>query len=168
MIHHRYPASANAAAATDTCWFDTTQLTLPVSGDSYDWDNMVARPAEKADMTEEQRKAIGLLVSDAGRAVGMAYSDGVYGESGSFTFKASKVLVDVFGFGQSVFAEFAQNDRTSVGSLTASTSQARTTLGKVVFSNLDAGYPVMFGIDGNAGGHEIVADGYGYQGGTNA
>lgn len=165
MFCHRYPAAANAAAATDTCWFDSTQLMLPVSGDPYDWDAMVARP-EADGASLEARKAIGLLTSDAGRAVGMAYTDGVDGESGSFTFKASKALVDVFGYGQSVYAEFEQNTRTSVGSLTASTPQARTTLGKVVFSNLDAGYPVMFGIEGSVGGHEIVADGYGYQGGT--
>ena len=169
MFHHKYPASANAAAATDTCWFDTTALSLPVSGEAYDWAAMAARPAEDG-ASLETRKAIGLLTSDAGRSVGMAYSDGEDGESGSFTFKASKSLVDVFGFGQSVYVEFTQNKRTSVGSLTAATSQSRTTLGKVLLSNLDAGYPVMFGISrvtprGNEGGHEIVADGYGYNNG---
>ena len=160
MFLHKYPAAATVPATPDTCWFDTTELTLPVSGEAYDWAAMAAEP--DGDTSLESRKAIGLLTSDAGRSVGMAYADGVDGESGSFTFKASKALVDVFNFGQSAFAEF-ESRHSSVGSLTDATASSKRTLGKVVFSNLDAGYPVIFGIEG-AGGHAVVADGYGYRG----
>ena len=155
MFYHRYPESATVPMVPDPCWFDISPLVLPVSGEQYDWDNMVACPADGA--TEDARKAIGLLTSDAGRSVGMRYSED---ESGSYTFKASKALASVFGYGQSVYASFRSTTSVYVGSLTDS----KFLLGRILLSNLDAGYPVMLGISGGVGGHEIVADGYGYEG----
>ncbi len=150
MYFHKYPAAATVPEVPDTCWFDNTELNLPVSGQPYEWSLMEDSPTQSS--SEETRKAIGLLTSDAGRAVGMAYSSG---ESGSFTFKAAKMMGDVFNYGQSVCV---MNNTTfsSVGSLTE-----KRTIGKVIFSNLDAGYPVILGVSGD-GGHEICADGYGY------
>ena len=147
MFYHRYPETATVPDEPDTCWFDTKEITLPVSGEAYAWDDMVAVP--DAFSPVETRAAIGLLVSDAGRSVGMHYSRD---DSGSFSFKASKALVSVFNYGQSVYA-----DAGDVGPLSSGSSFER-----VVLSNLDAGYPVIFGIRGASGGHEIVADGYGY------
>ena len=159
MFYHRYPESATVPETPDPCWFGTARLVgdnaLQVSGETYEWDVMVACPADGA--TLDARKAIGLLTSDAGRSVGMRYSEG---ESGSFTFKASKSFVDVFGYGQSVYAEFDSSARSAVGSL----ADDKFVLGRVLLSNLDAGYPVMLGIrDASGGGHEVVADGYGYE-----
>ena len=37
---------------------------------------------------------------------------------------------------------------------------------RIIYANLDAGYPVCLGIRGSAGGHAIVADGYGYYNGS--
>ena len=150
MFYHKYPEAATVPTTPDTCWFDKTELTLPVSGDPYDWNAMAAAPAE--DEPEGARKAIGQLTADAGRSVGMHYT---LKDSGSYTFKASKSMVDVFKYSQSVYA-----DQNRVGELTL-----KQTLGKTILSNLDAGYPVMLGIEGRSGGHEIVADGYGYQDG---
>ena len=151
MFYHKYPDAAAVPANPDTCWFDTTELALPVSGVAYDWGAMAAVPA--VNESDGARKAIGLLTADAGRSVGMHYT---LNDSGSYTFKASKAMVDVFKYGQSVYV-----DEDSLGTLTRP-----QTLGKAVLANLDAGYPVMFGITGSSGGHEIVADGYGYQDGT--
>ena len=162
MFYHRYPESATVPETPTPCWFGTTRLVgdnaLQVSGEPYEWDSMVARPADGA--TLDARKAIGLLTSDAGRSVGMYYSED---ESGSFTVRASKSFVDVFGYGQSAYAEFETSARSAVGSLTGD----KLVLRKVLLSNLDAGYPVMLGIRSASGsGHEIVADGYGYEGDT--
>ena len=156
MFYHKYPESATVPDVIDTCWFDNTELQLPVSGESYNWAAMEASPSRQS--SEEARRAIGLLTSDAGRSVGMSYSAD---ESGSFTFKASKMLCDVFKFGQSVCL-MGSSSVSTVGSLTE-----ERTLAKFLFTNLDAGYPVMLGISGDtAGGHEICADGYGYHNGT--
>ena len=163
MFYHRYPDAATVPGELDTCWFGMTELkgskALSMSGGPYDWANMVDSPTE--DSPVEVRKAIGRLTADAGISVGMHYTTD---DSGSYTFKASKSLADVFGYGQSVYASFDSSIGTTVGSLTSSKSK----LGKVVFSNLDAGYPVIFGIENTytLGGHEICADGYGYNDGT--
>ncbi len=151
MFYHRHPAAAAVPDAPGSCWFGATKLPgLVVSGEAYDWDAMVASPGEAEG--EKARKAIGLLTSDAGRAVGMNYTDE---ESGALMVDAAKALGSVFGYGQSVYAGFK-----SMGSASAS-----PTFGRVILSNIDAGYPVMLGISG-AGGHAICADGYGYQGGV--
>ena len=159
MFYHKYPAKATVPETPEICWFNKTKLSgskaLAVSGDEYDWDSMVASPTVYESLAA--RKAIGLLTSDAGRAVGMRYSDG---ESGAFLVKAAKALGDVFGFGQSVSVD-ANPSGSSVGSITAS-----STIGRLLLSNLDAGYPVLLGISGPSGGHAICADGYGYQGET--
>jgi len=46
------------------------------------------------------------------------------------------------------------------------TSGVDAFLQAAALSNLDAQHPVIFGISGSAGGHEVVGDGYGYSGAT--
>jgi hypothetical protein len=117
------------------------------SGGAYDWANMVLSP--NASTSETQRNAIGALTADAGVSVNMNYCD----SSGTDTLKAAAAFKSTFGYSNAVTAYNSQLNLPAT---------ARNTM---VNANLDAGYPVLFGITG-AGGHAIVGDGYGYDAAT--
>ncbi len=115
------------------------------SGGAYVWGSMPLNPATGSTLV--QRQAIGALLQDAGVAAHMEYSpDG----SGAYMSAAKAALVTTFGYGNAV------NGASNKGNIGSG-------LIAMVNPNLDAGFPVLFGIsdDGNSG-HAIVADGYGY------
>ena len=152
MFFHSYPEVATVPETPDTCWFGVAEITLPVSGEPYAWGEMEASPTRQS--SDATRRAIGQLTADAGRSVGMHYTTD---DSGSYTFKAAKAFQEVFNFGQAVYVD---SDH-AVGSLLD-----QDNISRIVFANLDAGYPVMFGISSTSGGgHEICADGYGFHDG---
>jgi hypothetical protein len=115
------------------------------SGGSYDWANMPLDP--DSGTTTVQRQAIGALCYDAGVSVEMDYCTG---GSASDTLQAATALKSTFGYGQ---AHKGYNSGSDLP------SEPRN---RMVNSNLHAGYPVILGITGSAGGHAVVCDGYGY------
>jgi hypothetical protein len=122
--------------------------TLP--GGAYNWGLMELDP-KKNGVSLSQCQAIGALTHDAGAAVNMDYA---VGGSGAFSVDATKALTNVFMFAN---AKLAINSPYSIPG---------TQLFNMVNSSLDAGFPVIFGIMGAVGGHEIVGDGYGNHWGT--
>ena len=118
------------------------------SGGPYDWANMVLVPG--GGTTTVQRQAIGSLCHDAGLSVFMDYTSS---GSGADTLAAAWSYRNIFLYTGAVAA---WNDAAQLGSAV----QAMTN------PNLDAGWPVIFGIKGTYGGHAIVCDGYGYNSGT--
>lgn len=120
------------------------------SGGAYSWSDMPLVPDEN--ITETQRQAIGALTHDAGVTVGMSYSAGA---SGSDTLQTGVSLEDTFGYAEAV------RGRRLFG-----LNMAGDLLNTMVNPNLDAGLPAILGITGEAGGHAIVTDGYGYQDNT--
>lgn len=115
------------------------------AGGPYLWSLMELIPA--AGVTEIQRQAIGTLCFDAGISVNMDYSAGGSGASG---FTPADRLKDLFLY-SNVVKGYNNEDDIGQG------------LTEMVNPNLDAKHPVLFSIYGT-GGHEIVCDGYGYQG----
>ncbi|HOO63158.1 MAG TPA: C10 family peptidase [Synergistaceae bacterium] len=118
-------------------------------GGPYDWNAMVLQP--DASITEAQRQAIGALTYDAGLSVFMHYTDE---GSGTDTLMAGDALTEVFGYSN------------AIKSYNGGENLSEDFRNAAVLPNLDAGYPVLFGITGSEGGHAIVGDGYGYQGET--
>ncbi|MBK8792785.1 MAG: C10 family peptidase [Holophaga sp.] len=117
------------------------------SGGAYDWSQMPLVP--NSSTPEAQRQMIGALSLDAGLAVHMYYAgDG----SGSNMFDSTDALRTTFKYTNAIHG-FSGGELTGKG------------LAEMVQPNLDAGYPVLFGITGD-GGHAIVCDGYGYSSGT--
>ena len=136
------------AALTRTCQVDGAKKSLTMQGGTYDWAKMPLRPAGESSLTEEQCRAIGKLTSDVGIAQGMMYaSDG----SGAYTPEHAAVLLQVFGYKEAVVFD---GDTQLSG--------ASTAVKNALFSNFDAGCPVSLSIQGDSGGHSIVADGYGF------
>ena len=127
-------------------------MMLKSQGGTYDWESMTLCPDDDGEMTEVNYQAIGKLTSDAGISVYMGYTDD---ESGAFSFDVANAFMSTWGYGHAVFFD-ARNINQEVGS-----SARDAAFQKSMFANFDAGYPVVMGIPG----HEIVADGYGYESG---
>jgi hypothetical protein len=119
------------------------------AGGRYVWSSMPLIPENG--ITDSQRKAIGALTHDAGTSVKMYYS--VNG-SGTDTLLCGDAFRYTFMYSN---ARKGYNDGYNLPG---------TQRDHMVNPNLDAGYPVLFGITGGAGGHAIVCDGYGYNSGT--
>jgi alpha-tubulin suppressor-like RCC1 family protein len=115
------------------------------AGGPYAWSNMPLVPTSS--ISSVQAQAIGALMHDAGLSVHMDYSWGV---SSSDTLDAAGALRTVFKYSNAVKGF---NNYSNIGAGLAS----------MVNPNLDAGYPVLFGITSTSmGGHAVVCDGYGF------
>lgn len=119
------------------------------AGGPYVWANMPLNPG--AGTTTAQRQAIGRLTHDAGVSVGMSYAPG---GSGTDTLLAATAFKNVFHYSN------------AVKGFNGGSNLPSTNLYNMVNPNLDAGFPVLFGITGSSGGHAIVGDGYGYNAST--
>lgn len=155
MYKHRFP-SASVTAIEKECFVSAQAANYTMKGGSYDWDSMPLEP-EATVCTEVEREALGRLAYDAGVAVSMNWAeDG----SGAVSCLVGEALRNVFGYGQAVFYEVPESGL-SDGAV----------LQNAVCSNLDAGYPVTFGIcysdywGRKSDRHDVVGDGYGYNGG---
>lgn len=116
------------------------------SGGAYDWNNMVTVPGDKT--TDAQLQAIGALTHDAGAAIKMEYTSK---ESSAFTSDVGPALVNTFKYGNAIAG--GAKDGIPTPSLIT-----------MINPNLDASLPVELGITktGTEGGHDVLADGYGY------
>lgn len=152
MRYHQWP-TAGVGTASFTIYVDGAAQTAALrggngTGGAYDWANMPLAPGST--MTDAQRQAIGALCYDAGVSVHMQYASG---GSGAYPRDASTALKSVFRYSNSVLG--------GTGSDMGSSYVA------MINANLDAGYPTLLSIYATSGaGHEIVADGYGYDAAT--
>jgi len=113
-------------------------------GRPYNWTSMVLDP--NSSTSAPQRQAIGALTSDAGVAVHMNYAAS---GSGASLRDARNAMVNTFGYSNAIWGR-------------SSTTISTDSLIPMLNPNLDAALPVLLGIYGSAGGHAVVADGYGY------
>jgi hypothetical protein len=115
-------------------------------GGAYNWSKMV--PVPDCSTTLTQRQAMGALAYDAGVASKTDYAaDG----SASYTSDAAAALVGTFGYSNAILG-YNNNDNIGAG------------LNGMINPNLDWGNPVILGASSADTGHEIVTDGYGYNG----
>jgi len=118
------------------------------SGGAYNWSQMPYVPSNG--VTDQERQAIGRLMHDAGVSVGMSYTSG--GSSAS-TSNTDLQFVSTFNYSNSMYMDnFSEN--------------GDATLWTILNSNLNAKLPVILSIRRAGGGHAVVADGYGYNGGS--
>ena len=148
MRYHQYPATS-VTPGTYTIWVDSVSSNAAMMGGAYAWSDMVVNPAASS-TTLAQRQAIGKLTYDVGVACYMSYASG---GSGAYDCNLVDALKTRFGYANSIIM---MNQSSGVSSY----------LANAALSNLDAKYPVIFGISGSGEGHEIVGDGYGYSSGT--
>ncbi|MFP3868463.1 MAG: DUF6623 family protein [Desulfobacteraceae bacterium] len=152
MRYHRHP----------TTWIGTPEFAIFVDGQQttaelrggdgvggpYDWNNMVLDP--DGNTSTVARQAIGALTFDAGVAHNMHYEAG---NSNSILAKKYP-LVETFGYGNTNWGYSNNNNLPSAA------------LNSMINSNLDARLPVILQVNGSAGSHYLVGDGYGYHAAT--
>lgn len=157
MRSHRYPQEGIGQRTFTITVDGAEQQAVTRGGDGeggpYDWGEMVSRPGVLT--MDGPRRAIGAITYDAGLSVGMQYT----GETSlSYIKTAAEALQETFGYGNAVFG-YNQNE-----------SIPGERLQTMINPSLDAGYPVILGINDTTGaepeGHAILADGYGYNLGT--
>lgn len=154
MRYHAHPASA--PVVTRTCKVDGVEQTFATMGGTYDWAGMPLvpeaysrAPGYAGGATEAQRQAIGRVTYDCGVAMQMNWKSAGSGSGGA---AAHGPLKEVFGYADAHTTTAGLDD-----------AEYRT---RILRTNLDAGLPVMLGITGPNGGHEVIADGYGYSAGV--
>jgi hypothetical protein len=147
MKYHQHPTTG-VTAKTFWIWLgpEDAKFSHPAvlkggdeAGGPYNWSQMPLDPGAAASETE--RRAIGALTHDAGASVYMWYQDWGSGADESSIYDA---LVNTFQY-----------------------SSARRTgyldLKNPLNASLDAAYPVLLSLTASGvGGHEVIADGYGY------
>ena len=158
MRCHEYPTAARSPV-TRRCYVEAASrgnpaavTNLTTQAGVYDWASMPLKPT--ASITDAEREAIGKLTSDAGISVYMSYDLASKGGSGSFLLNVAKALMEVFGYANAAYYTADKDVSANAG-----------VMKRAMFSNFDAGYPVVMGISGD-GGHAIVGDGYGYNDGV--
>ncbi len=152
MYYHQYPIDSIGAVSSSITIDGITETRTTIGGDGvggqYNWGAMQTTPNYYT--SETSRKAIGALCYDAGVSVGMSYTAS---GSGANTLNAGDAFLDVFKYSNAIKG----GNQNGID---------KANLDKILISNLFATYPVMLGIDGNDGGHAIVADGYGIDNST--
>ena len=160
MRYHEYP-KAKVEAKTFKCYIGSaqTQTNLTMKAGVYDWANMPLEP--DGTITDVEREAIGRLCFDAGVATRMRYGYKNGSESGAwgeFTFDPLKKVFKYANAHSYAKYDFKKDEYSTLDA---------ETIKKTILANLDGGFPVLLGIVGSSDlGHSIVADGYGYDGGT--
>ena len=146
MRHWKYPTKS-VTPQTFQCSNGILYGNYTMKGGKYDWSKM---PYTSSKCTSgAQRKAIGKLTYDIGVVAQMDW--GITG-SGTWGTLVAERMGSVFGY------KGAMSYRTLNETSTPDDNEKNA-----IYASLDAGMPVVVGIRGGSGGHEIVLDGYGYK-----
>lgn len=146
MRYWQYPA--NAPAGSYVCVVDGEETTFEVESGAYDWVNMPLDTREGID--ENQRQAIGKLTYDCAVALHTLF---YAGGSAAFSDYAFSIFTGTFGYAN------------AIGYCPADIAFAD--IKRTMFANLDLGCPVMLDlVTANDVGHQVLADGYGFDGTT--
>lgn len=157
MFYHRYPSAELPSVASECRWNDTNKLALATQGGAFAWDLMPLNPNEDTSVSDEGLQALGHLASDVGIALHMGYNDlnaarEPSGESGAYAFSIAGTLMKTFGYGNAVYCDLEDALEGAKVETAAKIYQ------HALYSNFDAGLPVLVGLTG----HQVVGDGYGY------
>ena len=158
--------SGSIAQFSNTCVVNGTPVAKSSIAGAFDWDAMYLKwdgennepvPSEKA------REAVGKLTYNIAVAVGMEWGDW-YGSASPTDLIAA--LKEKFGYvsGTFVWHDLAAFDKESAFTPDDFAARMRDFY-CALYASLDAKMPVLLSIDGDFGGHAVIADGYGYTAG---
>ena len=158
MRYWNYP-SQELPSITRTCTVNNFETDLTTLGESriYDWANMKYDPNMFS--TEDEREAIGHLLSDIGIALSSDYTKSGTGADPQVL---GGLFKDDYEYASGVMYWNKTGWSTGDGGL-----HTREVRNKIVYANLDAKRPVQFAIYGydsygKWAGHAVVCDGYGF------
>ncbi len=140
--YHGYPETGNGS---HSYYWRGTELSYDYSAAHFDYANMPDVYDYYSDLnTEEQNKAVANLMYACGVAVNMDYG---YGSSGSFDYMIAYALTEYFNYDKDI--RFLKRACFSAEEWD-----------EIVYGEVAAGRPVIYGGDSVEGGHEFVCDGY--------
>ncbi|MDY6122647.1 MAG: thiol protease/hemagglutinin PrtT [Porphyromonas sp.] len=143
MRYHAWPEKGQGSYSYTDYYGNDYSVTL---GHPYDWNNMPSNG--RLAVTEQQRKAVGLLLNDVGKASGMSYaSDGSY----TYNTPVVRALRNNFFYKKSL----RMVDRHS---MTAKEWQ------RLLRTELSQNRPVFYAGQDRTAGHAFVCDGYAVDG----
>lgn len=168
MRFHKHPTgsvgtSSQAIKVCQACANDTpgqcTSTTASIrgsdgAGGAYNYDLMPLAPDASTPLA--QRQMISALMADAGATAHMDYATCF---SGAWQWYAAEGLTSVFGYSNAVW---------NMGGPTGAYSMTADQYRMILNANLDAELPVLVTMSTapSGSGHEVVADGYGFDGFT--
>jgi hypothetical protein len=146
MRFYQYPATGVGTKSFVIYVNDVDQSASLRGGDGlggpYIWSQMPL--VLDCDANETQRQAVGAICYDTGVSVNTNYGLAI---SSASIVRARNSLTNTFGYANAVYG---YDDTGLTDGLTA-----------MINPNLDAGCPVILGVDGTGEGHAVLADGYG-------
>ena len=126
-------------------WGTGQTLTANFSEHTYDWDNMLNKYTGTS--TSTQDSAVALLMSDCGISVNMTYGTYSEGGSGAYTEYLPYAFINYFGYDHATrhcYRDYFTDDEWS----------------ELLYTELAAGRPIMYGGSNYQGGHSFICDGY--------
>ena len=149
MKVHRWPVTGTGShtytdTPDETGWGTGQTLTADFSEHTYDWDNMLNTYTTS---TAVQDSAVALLMSDCGISVDMTYGTYSQGGSGAYTEYVPYALINFFGYDHAtrhLYRDYYSDEDWS----------------DLLYTELAAGRPIMYGGSNYSGGHSFICDGY--------
>lgn len=139
MYYYKFPAKGTGSNSYE--WNNRT-LSMDFNTVTFDWNAMT--PTYDANSTQGAKDAVANLMYALGISVNMNYN--TYG-SGASSLRIGSALYDYFGYDKSMYNAdrlyFTQSEWENL-----------------VYGELAAGRPVIYGGASDSGGHEFVCDGY--------
>lgn len=146
MKHYEYPESGTGSI---TYFSNETlgELSMDLSEQKFDWANMIAN-YQTMPYTEEEAMAVAYLMKACGYA---SLTDYGVTDSSAASYDQCCALIKYFNYDNSL--EYLMRPFYSTDEWT-----------NILYENLAAGHPVIYGGYGDLGGHSFICDGYGGDG----
>lgn len=135
MKYWNYPESGKGRVTCSAGW-------LRLDGIKFEWDKML--DSYNGDYTKDQANAVATLMQAAGYACNMSYSPN---GSGALSINAAKCLSANFKYNPNI--QYLQRSYFNA-----------TTWADVIYAEIAAGRPILYGGQSTSVGHEFVCDGY--------
>ncbi|MBR6202830.1 MAG: C10 family peptidase, partial [Bacteroidaceae bacterium] len=114
---------------------------------TFDWVNMRTTYTGKEESTDASAKAVAALMARCGASVSMDYADVLNGGSSASMSSVAQALNDYFGYDRSV--TYLRREFFTTAEWEG-----------LIYAELAAGRPVLYGGQSSGGGHAFVCDGY--------
>ncbi|MDE5877408.1 MAG: Ig-like domain-containing protein, partial [Muribaculaceae bacterium] len=143
MKYHNYPASGSG---NHSYVYKGNTYSFDFGATIFDWSNML--DAYTSSATEAQNAAVATLMHACGVSVNMAYSSGTSGAGDSYVPYALKEYFSYDAGVRYLEREYFSDEEWE----------------KLIYNELAAKRPVIYGGQASGGGHEFVCDGYNEEG----
>ena len=142
--YHQFPPTGSGSSTPYTLSSSGVYIPETSFEINYDWANMLNEYGSGA--TTQQQNAVATLMYHCGISVRMNYTPS---ESGAASEVVAEALRKNFGYGNVQFMSRTSNE---------------SSWEEILRTQIDAGLPVYYAGQGNAGGHAFICDGYDNEG----